>query len=74
MSDCYIGKDGEIRKTWGKKQKGRDEYWDKATPIKVTLGELDKAIQTVQGILDDLMSLVGPSLEREQPNEDISPF
>jgi hypothetical protein len=59
LSDCYIGKDGDIKKNWAKKQKGRDEYWDKPTPIKVTLGDIDKAIQTMQGILDDLMSLSG---------------
>jgi hypothetical protein len=63
LLDCYIGKDGVIKAAWGKRQLGKDretgesKYAAKDLPIKVNLGTLDKAIQTVQGILNDLMSL-----------------
>jgi hypothetical protein len=59
LADCFIGKDGDIKKNWAKKQKGRDEYWDKPTPIKVNLGTIDKAIETLDNILHDLKSQAG---------------
>ena len=44
LCSAWEGKDGTVRVHWGKRQNGKDQYAEKATPIKVDLGDKEAAI------------------------------
>ena len=44
LCSAWEGKDGTVRVNWGKRQMGKDQYAEKATPIKVDLGDKEAAI------------------------------
>lgn len=52
LASTYTGSDGVGRKEWCKKQMGRDKYADKASPIKVFLGDRETAIKALKDILE----------------------
>ncbi len=43
LASAWEGKDGTVRVNWGKRQNGKDQYAEKATPIKVDLGDKEAA-------------------------------
>jgi len=47
LNSAWESKDGAVRQNWGKRQQGKDKYAEKATPIKVEIG--DKA--TAEAVL-----------------------
>ena len=52
---AYESNDGKSYRKWGKEQIRRDEYAEKATPVKVTLGDKDNVIN----ILREIAAAVG---------------
>ena len=54
LASAWEGKDGKVMLRWAKNQKGRDEYDEKATPTKVTLGDRKTAIVTCLLILKEI--------------------
>ena len=54
LAATYEGKDGTARKEWALKQMGKDKYAEKATPIKVILGDKATAIGVLQTLLKEL--------------------
>ena len=50
----YRESNGEYYGQWGKYQKGRDEYFEKAMPIKVVLGDKKQAREVLSQLLDQL--------------------
>ena len=69
LVSAWEGKDGVIRKNWAKYQKGKDEYEDKARPIKIELRSKDNAEQS---LLTTLKAITGKSYI-EKPADD-APF
>lgn len=47
-------KDGTWRKEWARKQVGKDKLAEKATPIKVYLGEKETAIAALQQLIQEI--------------------
>jgi hypothetical protein len=56
LASCYEGTDGTVRKEWAKRQMGKDKYADKATPVKVFLGNRETAIAVLQTLMAELKS------------------
>lgn len=54
LAATYTGTDGVTRKEWAKRQTGRDQFAEKATPIKVRLGDKSSAVMALQQILNIL--------------------
>lgn len=59
LNSAWESDDGTVRQNWALKQKGKDKYAEKATPIKVELGDRDHAIaaltmalQSIKGTTD----------------------
>jgi hypothetical protein len=59
LNSAWESDDGTVRQNWALKQKGKDKYAEKATPIKVELGDRDhaiaaltKALQSIKGTTD----------------------
>jgi hypothetical protein len=43
LNSAWESDDGTVRQNWGKRQKGKDQYAEKATPIKVDIGDKEHA-------------------------------
>lgn len=54
LSALSVGSDGVMRKEWGKRQTGRDQFAEKATPVKVRLGDKSSAVMALTKILNSL--------------------
>lgn len=65
VAAAWEGKEGKTMLKWGKEQKGRDNFAETATPIKITLGDRETAI----GVLKMLLS----EFTGKTPDEDV-PF
>lgn len=51
LASLYIGTDGKMYKEWAYRQYGKDKVADKATPIKVSLGDKQQAIDVCREML-----------------------
>jgi hypothetical protein len=47
---AYESGEGKAYRKWGKEQTKRDEYAEKATPVKVTLGTKENALEVLRQI------------------------
>jgi hypothetical protein len=54
LAATYTGQDGVTRKEWAKRQTGRDQFAEKATPVKVRLGDRSSAVMALTKILNSL--------------------
>ena len=64
LCSAWEGKDGTVRVNWGKRQMGKDQYSEKATPIKVDLGDA----QTATGaLLSALKQITGKDFSESTP-------
>ncbi len=54
LASAWEGKDGKTNLRWAKNQKGRDEYDEKATPVKVILGDRPTAVSVLRTLLSEL--------------------
>ena len=57
LASAFESKDGKVMMRWAKNQKGRDEYDDKATPVKVSLGPKETAIATLLMLLKEISGM-----------------
>ncbi len=64
LASAWEGKDGTIRVNWGKRQTGKDQYADKATPIKVDLGDEKTA---TGALLSALKQITGKDFSDSTP-------
>ena len=69
LAAAWEGKEGKVNMKWAKEQKGKDEYAEKATPIKVSLGDRETAIATLKALLGQL----GAAETGPMPDDDV-PF
>lgn len=54
LNSAWESKDGIVRQNWAKRQKGKDEYADKATPIKVEIGDKKTAEAVLLAALKEI--------------------
>jgi len=50
LNSAWEGKDGKINMNWAREQVKKDEFKEKATPIKVYLGEKESALKALREI------------------------
>jgi hypothetical protein len=58
LNSAWEADDGTVRQNWALRQKGKDKYADKATPIKIELGDKEHA---EAGLLLALKEITGKS-------------
>jgi hypothetical protein len=54
LASAWEGTDGKVMMRWAKNQKGRDAYDDRATPVKVVLGDQATATATLLMLLKNI--------------------
>jgi hypothetical protein len=54
LASAYESQSGKVILKWAKDQKGRDEYAEKATPVKVQLGDKQTAVAALKMIMAEL--------------------
>jgi hypothetical protein len=54
LAAAWEGTDGKVMMRWAKNQKGRDQYDEKATPVKVVLGNQETATATLLMLLKNI--------------------
>ena len=64
LCSAWEGKDGTVRVNWGKRQMGKDQYAEKATPIKVDLGDEKTA---TGALLSALKQITGKDFSDSTP-------
>jgi hypothetical protein len=64
LASAWEGKDGTVRVNWGKRQMGKDQYAEKATPIKVDLGDEKTA---TGALLSALKQITGKDFSESTP-------
>jgi hypothetical protein len=54
LNSAYEGRDGKVNLNWAKRQTGKDQFAEKATPISVKLGEKAEATAALLMILKEI--------------------
>ena len=67
LNSAWESDNGTVRQNWALKQKGKDKYAEKATPIKVELGDRDHAIAA----LTMALQLIKGTTDNKLPMEDV---
>ena len=75
LNSAWQADDGVVRQNWALRQKGRDQYADKATPVKIDLGPTEDA---KKALLEALRIITGVEYDlavkkKSTPIEDV-PF
>ena len=71
LNAAYEGKDGKVNLSWAKKQTGRDQFAEKATPISISLGDKE----TAKGVLRMLFKEIdgGATTQAQKPPAEKKP-
>jgi hypothetical protein len=52
LNSAWEGKDGKVNMNWAREQVKKDEFKEKATPIKVFLGDKESALKALREIYE----------------------